>query len=559
MSKQCHGSRRWQLLAGLMVIVGCGGAGGIAAAKRSITAEDLAADIQVLASDEFEGRGPSSPGEERTIEFLKGEFEKLGLEPGNGDSYFQDVPLVELNSDPGSGLVAWGAGTTRRMTFGQDYVAWTKRVVRTAALDRSDLVFVGYGVVAPELGWNDYAGLDVKGKTVVMLVNDPGYATQDEAVFNGNAMTYYGRWTYKFAEAARQGAEGAFIIHETGPAGYPWEVVRNSWTGPQFDLVAPDDNLSRCVVEGWFTESAARDLFAEAGQDFDTLKGRAATDEFTATPLDMALSVRLSNSISRSNSRNVLGLLPGRERPEEVVIYMAHWDHFGKDPSLEGDQIYNGALDNATGTAGLLELAEAFASLERRPARSVLFLAVTAEEQGLLGSRHYATLPVYPLELTVAALNLDGLNIYGPMRDVTIIGYGNSELDDYVKTAARKQGRTVRPDPAMEKGYFYRSDHFSFAQKGVPALFLDHGVNHKRHGVKWTLEQVEMYTAERYHQPSDEYDPAWDLDGAVDDLRLLFAVGYRLSNEESFPTWREGNEFRALREDMLAAAAEKED
>ena len=542
------------LLAGMLAVWGCGGAGGEAAARRSITAADLAADIVILASDEYEGRAPSSKGEELTIAFLKNEFEKLGLAPGNGDSYFQKVPLVALTSDPGSGMIVWGAGSTTRLSSRTEYVAWTKRVTRRIELDRSDLVFVGYGIVAPELDWNDYAGLDVKGKTVIMLVNDPGYATQDEALFNGNAMTYYGRWTYKFAEAAQQGAEGALIIHETGAAGYPWEVVRNSWTGPQFDLIAADDNLSRCAVEGWVTEEVARDLFRTAGKDFDALKAQAATPAFEALPMGLGISLTLTNTIRRSVSLNVLGLLPGSQRPDEVLIYMAHWDHFGKDESLDGDQIYNGALDNATGIAGLLELAEAFTTLSKKPARSILFLAVTAEEQGLLGSRHYASQPVYPLASTVAALNLDGLNIYGPMRDVTIIGYGNSELDDYVAAAARKQGRVVRPDPSMEKGYFYRSDHFSFAQQGVPALFLDHGIDHKKHGAEWTRQQVDEYTAERYHKPADEFDPDWDLEGAVDDLELLFTVGLRLGNQSDFPTWREGNEFRAIRDAMMESA-----
>ena len=541
----------------LFALISAWGCGRDAAAIRTISARDLAADIAVLASDEFEGRGPSSAGEERTIQFLKDEFIKLGLEPGNGQSYFQDVPLVALTSDPGSGLVIWGDGSTTRPSFRQQYVAWTKRVVRGVSLDRSDLVFVGYGIVAPEMGWNDYEGLDVKGKTVLMLVNDPGYATQDEAVFNGNAMTYYGRWTYKFAEAARQGAQGALIIHEAGPAGYPWEVVRNSWTGPQFSLVSPDNNASRCAVEGWLTEEFAREMLTGAGRDLDSLKARAATTGFKAVRLPLGISLSLTNDIERSNSRNVLGLLPGSERPDEVIIYMAHWDHFGKDPSLEGDQIYNGALDNASGTAGLLELAEAFASLRTKTARSILFLAVTAEEQGLLGSLHYAAQPVYPLARTVAALNLDGLNIYGPMRDVTVIGFGNSELDDYVAEAARKQRRVVRPDPNMEKGYFYRSDHFSFAQKGVPSLFLDHGMQHVKHGEAWTREQVDKYTAERYHKPSDEFDPNWDLEGAVDDLELLFSLGYRLGNEARFPQWREGNEFRAIRAAMMEPGEEE--
>jgi Zn-dependent M28 family amino/carboxypeptidase len=523
-------------------------------AIRAINSGDLAEDITVLASDEYEGRAPASRGEELTIKFLAEEFQKLGLEPGNADSYFQEVPLVELTPDPGAGLVIWGDQSTSRLIYRREYVAWTKRVVSQVSLDRSDLIFVGFGTVAPEYDWDDYQDLDVHGKTVVMLVNDPGYVTRDSSLFNGHAMTYYGRWTYKFEEAARQGAAGAIIIHETEPAGYPWDVVRNSWTGAQFDLVAEDENLSRCAVEGWFTEEVARDLFRRGGHDFEELKIQAASDEFRPVPLNMGVSVTITNTIRRSTSRNVLALLPGRKRAEELLIYTAHWDHLGMDPKRRGDQIYNGALDNATGVAGLLELAEAFTELRRRPARSILFLAVTAEEQGLLGSTYYATHPIYPLEKTVAVMNMDGLNILGRMRDVTVIGYGNSELDDYAVSAAKKQRRSVRPDPEVEKGYFYRSDHFSFAKKGVPALYLDSGIDHLQHGEAWTREQMDIYTAERYHKPSDEFDPEWDLSGAEEDLKLLFMIGHRLGNGSAFPNWREGNEFRATRDALMQSA-----
>jgi len=533
----------------LVWLWGCG-SGGDATAKRSIASGDLAADIAVLASDEFEGRGPASKGEELTLQFLKEEFEKLGLEPGNGDSYFQEVPLMELTVNTGTGLLIWGDKTTTRLIYGEEYIAGTKRMVERISLDRSDMVFAGYGIVAPEYGWNDYEGLDVRGKTVVLLVNDPGYATGDSTLFNGRAMTYYGRWTYKREEAARQGAEGAFVIHETGPAGYPWEVI-GRWNRHGFDLVAEEGEISYCAIEGWLNVEVVRELLGQAGEDFDALKTLAATRDFQPVPLNLRVSLTLTNTINSSASNNVLALLPGRNRPDEVVIYTAHWDHLGKDPSLKGDQIYNGALDNATGVAGLLELAEAFSQLGRRPSRSVLFLAVTAEEQGLLGSRYYATHPVFPLVKTVAVMNMDGMNIFGPMKDVTVIGYGNSELDDYVDAAARRQRRKVRPDPEAEKGYYYRSDHFSFAREGVPALYLDSGIDHVEHGEAWTREQIDRYTTERYHKVSDEFDPAWDLTGMVDDLRLLFSIGHRLSRERAFPNWREGNEFRAKRDSMM--------
>ncbi len=552
--------RNWMYVAGTSFLFmtlwfGCA-RNDIAPALESITTEDLAADIAVLASDEFEGRRPSSRGEEKTINFLKEEFQKLGLQPGNGDSYFQKVPLVAITASPESKLEVAGNGQVQRFEYGDAYMAWTKRVVGKAMTENSEMVFVGYGIVAPEYDWNDYAGLDVRGKTVVMLVNDPGYATKDSNLFNGNAMTYYGRWTYKFEEAARQGAAGAFIIHETEPAGYPWEVVKNSWSGQQFDLVSKDNNLGRCAIEGWLTIDTAREIFQQAGQDLQALSQAATTREFKALPLGVRASLSLRNDIEHSESNNVIAVLPGADRADEYVIYMAHWDHFGLDPNLEGDKIYNGALDNATGTAALLELAEAFTQLPTPPRRSVVFLAVTAEEQGLLGSRYYATNPIFPLAQTVAAINMDGLNIYGKMKDITIIGYGNSELDDYVKEAAAEQGRRVRPDPEPEKGYFYRSDHFSFAKQGVPALYTDTGIDHVEFGEAWTLEQLKKYTAERYHKPSDEFDPNWDLAGAVDDLRLLFKVGYRLSTSDVFPNWREGTEFRAIRDAQRQATAE---
>ncbi|MFQ5640284.1 MAG: M28 family metallopeptidase [bacterium] len=515
---------------------------------ESINSENLSEDIGILASDEFEGRAPSSRGEEKTINFLRDEFQKLGLQPGNGDSYFQKVPLVAITANSDSKLNVKSNRRTQGFSYAKDYMAWTKRVVGKVSIEQSEMVFVGYGVVAPEYDWNDYQGLNVTGKTVVMLVNDPGFATQDSSFFNGNAMTYYGRWTYKFEEAARQGATGAFVIHETKPAGYPWEVVQNSWSGEQFDLRSPDNNLSRCVIEGWLSIESAQKIFAQAGQDLDELKSAALQRDFKPVELGLTASLSLNNNIEHSESNNVIAVLPGSDRADEYVFYMAHWDHFGLDPNLEGDKIYNGALDNATGTAGLIELAEAFTQLKTAVSRSIVFLAVTAEEQGLIGSKYYAANPLYPVVKTVAAINMDGLNIYGKMKDITIIGYGNSDLDDYVKRAASEQGRTVRPDPETEKGYFYRSDHFSFAKQGIPSLYTDIGIDHVEYGEEWTREQLDKYTAKNYHKPSDEFDPNWDLSGAIDDLKLLFKVGYRLGMAANFPNWKPGTEFRAKRD-----------
>lgn len=523
-------------------------------ALESITAADLSQDVEILSSDEFEGRAPASKGEEMTVNFLKEEFEKLGLKPGNGESFFQEVPLVEITADPSAKLEIKGKNKKAVFAYGNEFMAWTLRVVEQVALADSDMVFVGYGIVAPEYNWNDYKGLDVKGKTVVMLVNDPGFATKDPELFNGRAMTYYGRWTYKYEEAARQGAEGVLIIHETEPAAYPWEVVKNSWSGPKFNLTSEDNYLSRCAVEGWITIETAQKLFAEAGLNYDELKVAAATQDFRAIPMNLKASVSLKNKIRYAKSKNVIALWPGSRRADECIIYTAHWDHFGIDPTLEGDQIFNGARDNATGTSALIELAEAFTKLESPPSRSIVFLAVTAEEQGLLGSYYYATHPIFPATKTAADINMDALNIWGKMKDITVVGSGNSELEDYLEAAAAEQGRRVRPDPGPEKGSFYRSDHFSFAKQGIPALYTSNGIDQVEHGEEWTLAEEDKYNKEKYHKPSDEYDPNWDLSGAIDDLRLLFKVGYRLAMESTFPNWKEGNEFKAKRDADMEAA-----
>jgi Zn-dependent M28 family amino/carboxypeptidase len=538
------------LLVGLAAL-GCGDAY-LTPELRVIDETGLREHTQRLASDEFEGRAPSSHGEDLTVQYLADTFQRMGLQPGNEGSYFQDVPVVEAVVSNSPTLTIRGGGATTELEFGSEFVGWTKRVVDQSTLSNSRLVFVGYGVVAPEYEWNDYEGVNVQGRTVVILVNDPGFATQDEALFNGNAMTYYGRWTYKYEEAARQGAAGAIVVHETEPAGYPWDVVESSWLGPQFDLVAEDDNMSRVAVESWITTDAARAVFAQAGMDYDELKAQAASRDFQAVPMGLRASTSLTNQITRSTSRNVLAVLPGSDRSDEALVYMAHWDHLGQDPDIAGDGVYNGALDNATGTAGLLELAQAYAFLEEPPSRSILFLAVTAEEKGLLGSAYYASNPVYPRTKTVAAINMDGLNVDGPMNDITVIGYGASELDDYLEDEAIVQERVIRADPEPEKGFYYRSDHFSFAKEGIPALYTDAGIDHVEHGEQWTLARRDAYTAERYHKPTDEFDPTWDLSGAVADLRILFNIGFRLANESTFPNWRIGNEFRARRDAEMA-------
>ena len=533
----------------LFVLISCGPkAHDVEAAMASLSTDELAVDVEILSSDEFEGRFPASPGEEKTIAFLEEEFKKAGLKPGNGDSFFQDVSMVEITATPLGNLTVTGGDMPLAFAFEDDFVGVTLRVQENVAVTDSDMVFVGYGIVAPEYQWNDYEGIDVNGKTVVMLVNDPGFATEDPDFFNGRAMTYYGRWTYKYEEAARQGAACAVIIHETAPAAYGWGVVQNGWTGPNLSLVTEDGNASRCAVESWITLETTQAIFRAAGKNYDELKKLAEKPGFKAVPLGLKANLTMENRIRNAVSKNVIGLLPGSTRADEYIIYTAHWDHFGKNPDLEGDQIFNGALDNATGTAALIELAEAFQQLGSPPQRSILFLAVTAEEQGLLGSDYYATNPIYPLTKTVAVINMDSLNIYGRMKDIRIIGYGQSELDDYVKTYAEEVGRVVLPNPTPEKGSFFRSDHFPFARQGVPALNAGSGVQHLEKGEEWGLEQIEYYIREKYHKPSDEFDPDWDLSGAQDDLHMYFKIGYVLSMEDTFPNWKEGSEFKLKRD-----------
>lgn len=510
---------------------------------------DLTRHIKVLSSDEFEGRAPSSPGEEKTVNYLVDQFTTLGVEPGNEKSFLQPVPMVAITASNKTEIVVEKESLRVPLQYGEDMIIWTKQVEQQVSLDQSELVFVGYGIVAPEYDWNDYAGLDVRGKTVLILVNDPGYATGVDSVFNGKSMTYYGRWTYKFEEAARQGATAALIIHQTGPAGYPWGVVTGSWSGKQFDLVEEDGNASRCKVEGWVSEPAGRLLFESAGLTLEEALESAKNSDFEATSLELFVSTTIVSQIERSESQNVIAKITGAERPDEYVIYSAHWDHLGKNASLEGDQIYNGARDNATGTAALLEMAQAFIGAPR-PARTVLLLAVTGEEKGLLGSAYYARNPIYPVEKTIANINMDALDIWGPMNDVIVIGYGNSQLDAYLEKAAQAQGRKLRPDPEPEKGSYFRSDHFSFAKQGVPALYAKGGIDHREKGEEWTLKQKAEHTANRYHKPADEFDETWDLTGTIEDLELLFAVGLELANTEDWPNWNEGVAFKATRDEQ---------
>ena len=516
------------------------------------------AHTKTLSSDAFQGRSPGTKGEELTVAYIAEQFRKLGLKPGNADGTFvQKVPLVGITPAPAP-LILRKGGQEQRLAWKDDVVAWTKHVAPSAAIDNSDVVFVGYGVVAPEYDWDDYKGLDVTGKTLVMLVNDPPVqdpdnpAALDPKVFGGRAMTYYGRWTYKFEMAASKGAAGVLLVHETESAGYPFSVVQAK-VFEQFDLVTPDRNMKRAAIEAWITVDKARDLLRLGGQDSGTLKSQASTREFRPVPLGVKASMTITNTLRTIDSKNVVARLDGRDPKlkSEYVLYSAHWDHLGVGAAVNGDTIYNGAKDNAVGVAGLLDIARAFTKLPVPPKRSVVFLAVTAEEQGLLGSAYYTVAPIYPLARTAANINIDGLNVAGRTRDLTLVGYGASELDDYARDAAGEQGRIVRPDLEPEQGFYYRSDHFNFAKQGVPALDPDEGFEYlgkpKAFG-----ERVRREWNERdYHQPSDIVRPDWDLTGAREDLKVYFAVGYRVAEAEAMPEWKPGSEFKAKREAML--------
>ena len=520
-----------------------GSGDGAPAVAAGIGADTLLAQIERLASDEFEGRAPGSVGETRTVEYLIEQFSALGLEPGNPDgTWVQNVPLVGITPAAGDMLTVSGGGDTTTLEPGADYVAYTKRVVDEVQLD-AEFVFVGYGAVAPEYDWNDFKDVDVSGKILLFLVNDP----PSGVLFGGEAMTYYGRWTYKHEIAAEQGAAGALVIHETGPAGYPWAVIGSSPYGESFDLVADDRNMGRAAVEGWIQRDAAAALFEMAGLNFEAEKAKAAGADFQPVALGVTGRTRVRNTLRTIDSQNVVARLPGAGAPDEVVLYVAHWDHLGRDESLDGDQIYNGAADNATGTAGLIELARAF-TMGDPPRRSVVFLAVTAEEQGLLGSRYYGEVPLYPAAQTVAALNMDVLNQWGRTRDMTIVGMGQSGLDDVAGEIAARLGRVLNPDPEPEKGFYYRSDHFSFARVGIPAFYADPGVDYLDKQGGYGIEKREEYTANDYHAVSDEVKPDWDLTGALDDLTFMYHMGARLAAGDAWPEWSATSEFRAIRE-----------
>ena len=563
-------------------------------ALSKLSGDNVLKHIKVLASDAFEGRSPGSLGEDKTIAYLTEQFRSFGLKPGNPDgTYTQDVPLIGIEALATSGSIKFkdktielrsaddwvgvcrvydsamdalnrlgrkkGAEEKPKAAGVADFRMASAPLTHTVQLDDSDVVFVGYGVVAPEYGWDDYKGLDVKGKTVVMLINDPAVpdpkdpSQLDPSLFKGKAMTYYGRWTYKYEIASEKGAAACLIVHEAAPAGYPYQVVINSWGRENFDLFRSDGNTGRVTVEAWLALEKAKELFRAGGQDFDALKEAARRKDFKPVPLNAKAEFSIRNRVRRVDSKNAVARLEGSDptRKAEHIVYTAHWDHFGKDPNLKGDQIFNGATDNASGTAALLEIARGFTLLKTPPKRSILFLAVTAEERGLLGAKYYASKPLYPLETTLANINMDVINLWGRTRDIVSVGLGNTTLDDTLAEAARGQERTIGGDPEPEKGMFYRSDHFEFAKQGVPALNAKAGIDYIGKPADYGKARRDEYTQKDYHKVTDEVKPDWDLSGAVQDMQLLMTVGYKVAQGDRYPAWKPGTEFKARREAML--------
>lgn len=518
----------------------------VAPAISPVIMQDI---TRTLASDEFEGRAPGSAGEDKTLALLTREFAKVGISPGNNGSWFQDVPLIGINATNVSNLVIDSPAGTSRYEYGSEMVVGTYQVTQDIKVNSSDVVFVGYGINAPERNWNDYADVDVTGKTVLILVNDPDFGTESlEGPFGGRAMTYYGRWTYKYEEAARQGAAMALIIHDTAPAAYGWNVVESSWTGPQFYARSASNGMDQTRANGWIQKSVAREILASGGADLDALMAAARTPAFRAQTLPLKASVAFENTLQELQSKNVLGLLEGKERPDEYVIYTAHWDHLGRcKPAPDGDNICNGAVDNATGTAALVALADAHARAGA-PDRSLLFLAVTAEESGLLGSKYYADNPIYPLSQTVAGVNMDAFRMAGPARDMIVVGKGKSELDGYLDEVLRKQNRVSTAEPTPEKGFYYRSDHFSFAKHGVPMIYVKGGEDLLDGGIEAGAAIARDYTQNRYHGPKDEFDENWDWAGVMADLAVYYGVARALAETDDWPNWNVGDEFRAARD-----------
>lgn len=510
--------------------------------------DSLAKHLATISGDDFMGRKPFTEGETKTINYLEKEFINAGLEPGNGNSYFQDVPMVNIKTTAAPSMQVNNGKDSFELKGLDDYVIWTDRTDSVVSFDKNELVFAGYGVVAPEYNWNDYAGLDVKGKIVLVLVNDPGFNAKDTTLFKGTAMTWYGRWPYKYAEAARHGAKGCLIIHNTEAASYPFKVVQNNWNTSKLRLDTKGKEEKLCDIIGWVSADATKKLLAAAGKD-STILAKADKRGFVAEPLNVRLSTSMRVQTTYDKSHNVIGKITGTKYPDETIIYTAHWDHLGiGTPDEKGDSIYNGALDNGSGTAALLEIARGFKSLKTAPERTIVILSVTAEEQGLWGSAYYAQNPIYPIEKTVANLNMDVLNWFGRTKDIVIVGQGQNGLEDYLKEELDKLHRVITPDPHPESGSYYRSDHFNFAKVGVPAMDLKYGTDMIEEGKEFGVIMTQTYRDDHYHRPSDEYYKAMRLDGMLADMKLLFRIGRRLAFDHKWPEWKTGSEFKAERD-----------
>ena len=527
-------------------------------ALEAITPDGLLAHIKILASDEFEGRAPGTKGEELSIKYISDQFKRIGLKPGNPDgSYVQELPLAGIKSEPRMSFTV--GDKTTELKYPDDFVATSARLQPEIKVNNSDVVFVGYGIVTPEYGWDDYKDVNVRGKTILMLINDPAIpdpkdpSKLDNKMFKGKAMTYYGRWTYKYEIAAQKGAAAAVIIHETGPAAYPYSVVKTSWAKENYEIDASNKNMDAVEVRSWITLDVAKKLLADCGQDFDALKKSAISKEFRPVGLNAKATIDIKQQIHSFKSHNVVGKLDGSDPKlqDEYVIYTAHWDHLGRHPELQGDQIFNGAIDNASGVASVIQLAGAFTKLNPPPKRPVLFMATTAEEAGLLGAKFYAEHSLYPLEKTLADINIDTVNPWGKTRDIEDLSNNNSTLDDLLAAAAKRNGRVMAPNSQPEKGSFYRADHFEFSKLGVPALYTGGGKDFIGKRANFGQQKKDDYVAHHYHQVSDEVNPEWDLSGAVQDVQLLFEVGYQVANGDKFPEWKPGAEFKAKRDEML--------
>jgi len=514
-------------------------------AEETINGSDMERIVKEFSSDNFQGRKPLTIGEEKAVNYIIEEYKRIGLEPAKNGSFIQEVPMIEIKNTLSERMKInlWNASI--EFKYIDDFVAQSNHLVDEVKIRNSRMIFVGYGIVAPEYDWNDYKDINVKGKIVVALVNDPGFESEDSTFFKGNEMTYYGRWTYKYEEAARQGAKGVIIIHEEKSAGYPWSVIANGATQSKLFLDNENDDELSCLMQGWMTSNATKELFSMAGYNFKELKAKAKKTEFKPINLKARLNLKINTTYKKSISKNVIGILPGTKKADEVIIYTSHWDHLGVGPIVNGDSIYNGAADNATSTAWMLEIAEAFTNLKKKPSRSLMFLSTTSEEQGLLGSEYYLKNPLFPLNKTIANINNDLMLPFGPYKDIMIAGYGQSELDDYVKKFAKEYDRYVLPDPNSHTGMYFRSDQFSFAKKGIPALFAKGSYDNKEFGKKWGIKKEKDWLSKKFHTRSDQYDfNTWDFEGIVDDAKFLFRIGYELSNTNDFPKWKEGSEFK---------------